>query len=76
MDVTIAQLQEFQDCTAIFRLTNGEVLKARIDFVDLEYEDIIVKVLETNTPEQYKGPKNSAYAIKATDVLSVEKTLV
>jgi len=73
MDVTIAQLQEFQDCTAIFRLTNGEVLKARIDFVDLEYEDIIVKVLETNMPEQYKGPKNAVYTVKATDVTSVER---
>ena len=71
--MTISQLQEFQDCAAVFRLTNGEVLKARIDFVDLEYEDIIVKVLETNTPEQYKDPENSAYAIKAADILSAEK---
>ena len=71
--MTIAQLQEFQDIMAILRLTNGEVLKARIDFVDLEYEDIIVKVLETNMPEQYNGPENSAYAVKAADVISVER---
>jgi hypothetical protein len=73
MDVTIAQLQEFQDCTVMLRLTDGEVLKAQIDFIDLEYEDIIGDVLETGKPEQYRGPKSSAYTIKATDVLSVEK---
>jgi hypothetical protein len=73
MDVTITQLQEFQDCTAILRLTDGEILKAKSDFIDLEYEDIIVDVLETSKPEHYRGPKNYAYAIKATDVLSVEK---
>jgi hypothetical protein len=74
--VTISELQEFQDCTAILRLTDGEVLKARIDFVDLEYEDIIVKVLETNMAEQYKGPKNANYTVKAADILSVEKSAI
>jgi hypothetical protein len=71
--VTIDQLREFQDCIAILRLTNAEVLKATIDFVDLEYEDIVVTVLETNKPEQYKGPKNAAYTVKAADIVSVER---
>ena len=73
MDVTIAQLQEFQDCEAILRLADGEVLKAKINFIDLEYEDIIVDVLKTSRPENYKGPKNSAYTIRATDVISAER---
>lgn len=58
---------------AILRLTDGEVLKARIDFVDLEYEDVVVKLLETNTPEQYKGPKNADYIVKAVDIVSAQR---
>ena len=48
MGVGIAHLKEFEDCTVILPLTDGEVLKAKIAFVDLEYEDIIVDVLETS----------------------------
>ena len=71
--MTIDDLREFQDCDVVLRLTNDEVLKAKIEFVDFEYKDIVVEVLETNRPEQYKGPKNSAYTVKAADILSVER---
>ena len=50
-------------------------MTARIDFVDLEYEDIIVKVLETNMPEQYKDP-NADYTVRAADIVSVEKSAI
>jgi hypothetical protein len=73
--VTIAQLRGLQNCTVVLRLTDGEVLMSRINFVDLEYEDIVIDVLETNRPEQYKGPKNSAYAIKAEDIASIERIM-
>jgi len=73
--VTIAQLRGLQKCTVVLRLTGGEVLMSRINFVDLEYEDIVIDVLETNRPEQYKGPKNSAYAIKAEDIASIERIM-
>jgi hypothetical protein len=52
------------------QLKDGEVLRARISFVDLEYEDIIVDVLETNQPEHYKDP-NAAYTLAASDIISV-----
>jgi hypothetical protein len=55
-------------------MTDGEILTAKIDFVDLEYEDIIVDVLKTSKPEQYKGPRNAAYTVRAADILSAEKT--
>jgi len=70
--VTIDQLREFQDCTTVLRLGDGEALKARILFVDLEYEDIIVDVLETTKPKHYKDP-NARYAVRASDVTSAEK---
>ena len=71
--MTIAQLQKFQDCNVNLRLADGEVLNANIRFVDLEYEDIVVDIISTNRPLQYKGAKESAYAIKAAEIVSVEK---
>ena len=70
-----SQLQEFQDCVVVLALTDGEVLKAKVSFVDIEYEDIIVDVLETNRPEHYKN-HNSAYAVKAADIASAEKASI
>jgi hypothetical protein len=70
--VTIEQLREFQDHTVVLRLLDGERLMARINFVDLEYKDIIVDVLETSHPEHYKNP-SACYTVKASDVASVEK---
>jgi hypothetical protein len=71
--VTIDHLREFQDCIVILCLIDDEVLKAEIKFVDLENEDVVMEVLETNRPAQYKGPKNAVYAVKAADILSVER---
>ena len=73
MNVTVNELQTFQDCKVILRLTDGEMMTARILFVDLEYEDIVVDVLSTNNQQQYKGPEGAVYAVKATDIVSVEK---
>lgn len=74
--MTITQLQEFQDCSVSLHLADGEALTATIRYVDLAYEDIVVDVLSTNRPAQYKGPKDSAYTIKAADILAIEKLAV
>ena len=55
------------------RLHDGEVATIKIVFVDAEYEDIIVDVLHTNRPQNYKGPSNSAYTIVAVDIVSVDE---
>jgi hypothetical protein len=70
--VTITELREFQDATVVLQLNDGEVLRAKIAFADIEYEDIILDILETNKPEHYKDP-NSAYTVKASDVASVQR---
>jgi hypothetical protein len=70
--VTIDQLREYQDRVVILRLPDSEVLKAKIDFVDLEYEDVVVDVLETNRPAKYTGPTNAVYAVMAAEIASVE----
>ena len=73
--MTIDQLKEFQDCTTVLHLTDGETLTARISFVDLEYDDIIVDILETSRPERY-AERKSAYAVKARDIVSAERTRI
>ena len=50
-------------------LTDGEVLRAKVLFVDLEDQDIIVNVLETNQPEHYKDP-NASYIVAASQIIS------
>lgn len=72
----ISELQECQDCRVVLRLHDGEMLIARVDFVDLEYDDVVVDVLETSNPRQYKGPKNAVYTIKAIDIMLIEKLQV
>ena len=71
--MTITQLQPFQGCKFVLRLNDGEVLTGEIKFVDVEYEDVVVDIPETTCPGRYKGPTSSVYAVKATDVASVEK---
>ena len=71
--MTIEQLQQFLDSKVILRLSDGEILTARINFVDVEYEDVIVDVVETSNPSKYRGPKNAVYTVKAGDVVSIEK---
>jgi hypothetical protein len=70
--VTIDQLREYQDRVVILRLTDSEVLKAKIDFVDLEYEDVVVDVLETNRLAKYTGSTNAVYTVMAAEIASVE----
>jgi len=69
--MTIEELKVFEDRTVVLRLTDGEVLTANVAFVDREYEDIIVDVLETTQPHHYKVP-NAAYAIPVAEIVSVE----
>jgi small nuclear ribonucleoprotein (snRNP)-like protein len=68
--VTISELKPFQDAEVTLQLKDGEVLRAKIAFVDVEYEDIVVDVIETTRPENYKNSE-SAYSVAASDVLSV-----
>jgi hypothetical protein len=67
---TISELRPFQDCEVTLHLKDGEVLRAEIDFVDLEYQDIIVTVLDTNQPEHYLD-SNACYTIPVIDIVSV-----
>ena len=66
--VNISELKPFENCEVVLHLKDGEVLRVKINFVDFEYRDIIVDVLETNQPEHYKDP-NSAYTVPASEII-------
>ena len=71
-DVTLQELKRFEGKIVLLRLTDGERLKAKLYWVEWEYDDVIVDVLETNQPEHYKDP-NSAYVILCDMIESIEK---
>ena len=50
----LMDLRQFVDKTVVLHMMDGETAKVRVDFLDQEYEDIIVKVLETSHPEHYR----------------------
>jgi hypothetical protein len=56
---------------AILSMSDGEVATVRVIFVDREYDDIVVDVMETSHPERYQN-RSSAYTFAVRDILSAE----
>lgn len=52
-------------------MTDGEIVKVRVRVVDDEYDDLIVDVLESSSPERYKD-RSAAYTFTASDIASAE----
>ena len=67
--MSIADLKQFEDCNVEILLTDGEVLRAAVVFVDVEYEDLILDVIDTSRPEHYKNLWAS-YAVAAADIVT------
>ena len=67
----IEDLKQFCNKVVILRMTNGEVVKARINSVDDEDEDVIAAVVESSNPENYRGPC-AVYTFAAADIVSAE----
>lgn len=67
----INDLKQFVDKTVTLRMTDGEAVKVKVDFVDEEYEDIIGAVVETSRPEHYRAPC-AVYTFAARDIVSAE----
>ena len=71
MHLELMDLRQFLDKTVVLHMTDGENAKVRVDFLDQEYEDIIVKVLETSHPEHYRD-NSAAYTVAAADIASAK----
>lgn len=69
--MTRDELKQFEDKVVVLHLSDGERLKAKLIFVDLEYEDVIVDPLETNQPHHYKYPK-AVYTVQNAMIQSVD----
>ena len=69
--MTRDELKQFEDKVVVLHLSNGERLKAELIFVDLEYDDVIVDLLETNQPQDYRYPK-PGYTVPNAMIQSVE----
>lgn len=67
----INDLKRFVDTTVTLRMQDGEITKAKVNFVDEESGDIIAVVVETSCPEHYRNPC-SAYTFAAADIVSAE----
>lgn len=51
-----AKLKPYEDKTITLHLLDGEIATAKIVFVDSEYEDVIVNIVQTNRPDAYQSP--------------------
>jgi hypothetical protein len=71
--MTIDELRPYQDKTVVLHLDDGEIASVKIIFVHTEYGDITVDIVHTNRLEKYKGLADSAYAILAADIASVDE---
>jgi hypothetical protein len=69
--MTINDLKFWQDKVVVLSLRDGEVTTAKVNFVDSEYEDIIVTVLASN--RHYERPSERAFTIAAVDISSIEE---
>jgi hypothetical protein len=69
--MTLNDLKQFLNKTVRLRMIDGEVAKVRVRLVDEEYDDLIVDVLETTSPERYRDHL-AAYTFAASDIASAE----
>ncbi|HLO07767.1 MAG TPA: hypothetical protein VK198_14055 [Terriglobales bacterium] len=72
--MTMAEIRPYQDKTVILKLSDGEITTGKIAFVDAEYEDIVVDIISTNRPGNYRQ-SDATYTIAIADLIAVEEVL-
>jgi hypothetical protein len=68
--MTTGDLKPWEDKTVVLHLYDGEITTAKVDFIDAEYEDVIVTVLASN--RHYERAKERAFAIRAADIQRID----
>ena len=70
----ITELKPYEGKTVILHMSGGEIATAKIAFVDAEYDDIIVDIVQTNRPDAYQKPiGSSAFAVPISDLDFIEE---
>lgn len=64
-----SEFKQFLDRTVTLRMTDGEVTKVKINFLDDENEEIIGALVETSRPERYRQPC-ALHTFAAADIVS------
>jgi hypothetical protein len=73
--MTLSELKLFEDRRCQLTCIDGEVIRAKIAFVDTEYEDVIVDIESTTRPDKWPhGHPTSecAYTLPLSEIQSVE----
>lgn len=69
----IEDLKPFLDQTATLRLTSGEVVKVKVNFIDEDDAEIFAAVVETSAPENYRQAC-AVHTFAAADIISIKLT--
>ena len=68
--MNVDALKPFLGKVVTLHMTDGEVAKVRVQWVDDEYGDIVADVLTTTRSDHYRDGR-AAYTFLATEILSV-----
>lgn len=68
--MNIEELKWLKDKVVTLQMNNGEIARVRVHWVDDEYDDLIVDILETNKPELY-GDLSNTFTFSAADIVPV-----
>lgn len=69
-------MKSFQDRLVLLKCADGEAIKAKVLFVDEEYQDVILNVVSTDKPGKWPSgnpSSDSVYAIPLSEIVTVEE---
>ena len=68
----LADLKPYEDRELTLHMTDGETLRAKILFVDPEYDDVIVDLIGTNKPDTDRNlGEKCAYVFSLAEIARV-----
>lgn len=67
----IDELKQFLDRTVTLRMTSGQIVKAKVTFIEEDDEELFAAVLETSAPENYRQAC-AVHTFAAADIASAE----
>jgi len=69
--MTIHDLTRFLGRTVTLRMTNRDIVKIKVEFIDEDDENIVAAVIESSYPEHYRQPC-AMHTFAAAEIVSAE----
>jgi hypothetical protein len=63
------RLRKYEGSLVKLFCTDGEILEAKISWVNSNHRDVIYDLISSTTPEKYRRGQACAYVIKWDDIL-------